>query len=64
MTKLIMTVDVNNETQKVSMSLNIEKDNTSDMKEILFSEFVKSELEKMIESAINANKNNEQTKTK
>jgi len=59
MTKLIMTVDVNNETQKVSMSLNIEKDNTSDMKEILFSEFVKSELEKMIESAINANKNNE-----
>jgi len=59
MTKLIMTVDVNELTKKVSMNLEIEKNNTSDSKEIFFSEFVKSELEKMIGSAIAAN---EQTK--
>ena len=53
MTKLIMTVDVNELTKKVKVDINVEKG--TNKKEISFAEFVENELRKVISSAIELN---------
>ena len=55
MTKLIMKVEINDTTKKVSIDLKIDKHATSDEKEIELCEFVESELRKVISSAIESN---------
>lgn len=55
MTKLIMTVIVDDNTQKVKIDLRIDKHITSDEKEIQLCEFVEGELRKVIGSATEKN---------